>query len=172
MERPRHRAIEFIVYTHLHHSKGIVFIMPMPMSRSRYQRSTACNDAPQTNDNEEKWGFTPQIVHLHVQICVAPTFPAHSVHRPALIERIGNCYRHPVTTTRMMLSSVCRRVLRSSASRGCSRREAMHGPLGAVARGRLRALRMLSTSSSENGAMIAVEPEHIRNIAIIAHVGE
>eukprot|EP00752_Nemacystus_decipiens_P013062 g11552.t1 len=35
---------------------------------------------------------------------------------------------------------------------------------------RVRAVRMLSTSSSEDGTAIAVEPEHIRNIAIIAHV--
>lgn len=31
---------------------------------------------------------------------------------------------------------------------------------------------MLSTSSTEDGTAIAVEPELIRNIAIIAHVGK
>lgn len=72
----------------------------------------------------------------------------------------------------MMLSGACRRVLRSSASIRCTRREVIHGPLGAAARGRVRALRMLSTSSTEEGTAIAVEPEHIRNIAIIAHVGK
>lgn len=68
-----------------------------------------------------------------------------------------------------MLSGACRRVLRSSTSIRYNRKEAIHGPLGAVT----RTQRLLSTSSSpEDGTGIAVEPEHLRNIAIIAHVGK
>lgn len=67
-----------------------------------------------------------------------------------------------------MLSGTCRRVLRSSTFVRYSRREGIHGPLGAVS----RTQRLLSSSvSPADGAALAVEPEHLRNIAIIAHVG-
>jgi len=75
--------------------------------------------------------------------------------------------------TNKMLLAGCRRVLRSSASIRCRRREGKRGTLEVDARGRLRARRWLSTSSTaEDGAAMAVEPQHIRNIAIIAHVGK
>ncbi|CAM9836159.1 unnamed protein product [Pylaiella littoralis] len=65
-----------------------------------------------------------------------------------------------------MLSGACRRVLRPSTSVRYSRRQGIHGPRGLVSRKQ----RLLSSASRANGAALAVEPEHLRNIAIIAHV--
>lgn len=125
--------------------------------------------------NEPRTAFTGEtplsvIVSLSarhlINAPVAPTTVCEPLGCPALD---WGWVRQRVSA--MMLSAACRRVLRSSASTRCSRRKVIHGSLGAAARGRVRALRMLSTSSAEDGTSIAVEPEHIRNIAIIAHVG-
>ena len=81
-----------------------------------------------------------------------------------------------------MLSGACRRALRSPASSVGRIRGAIHGPPLVLAQRRLQSRQqLLSTSSgavddADGGADpyadIAARPRHLRNIAIIAHVGK
>lgn len=76
-----------------------------------------------------------------------------------------------------MLSGACRRALRSPVSSAGWIRSAIYGPLPVLAQRRLRSRQQLLSTSPDAvddsaGDELAARPRHLRNIAIIAHVGK